>query len=150
MRFDALDMISKSQALAAFGNGTAVASTNVKQKPVKQDIGIAKEMGMHFFIEAFTAGSATNLVLAIVGADNDALTTNPVTYASVTIPVASVTVGAIFFLELPAYVEGKKYIGVKYDTTGAVATSLTVSTMFGSKHDVVKYKSFNTPYEVKN
>lgn len=150
MRFDALDMISKSQALAAFGNGTAVASTNVKQKPVKQDIGIAKEMGMRFFVEEFTPGSATNLVLAIVGADNQALSTNPVTYASVTIPVASVTAGASFFLELPAYVAGKEFLGVKYDTTGAVATSLTVSAMFGSKHDVVKYKSFDTSYIVKN
>ena len=148
MRFDVLDQLSNQQVLAG---ATAQVSTNSKKKPAEQDLGIGKaDMGVAFFIDQGNlAGTGTDLTLEIIQATDDALTTGVVQLAAVTIPKAALVDGAVFFLDLPGYMMDTEYYGARYTPVGGTITG-KINAYYGSKNDVAKYKSFNTPYTVKN
>ena len=148
MRFDVLDQLSNQQVLAG---AAAQVSTNSKKKPAEQDLGIGKaDMGVAFFIDqGALAGTGTDLTLEIIQATDDALTTGVVQLAAVTIPKAQLVDGAVFFLDLPGYMMNTEYFGARYTPVGGTITG-KINAYYGSKNDVAKYKSFNTPYTVKN
>lgn len=148
MRFDVLDQLSNQQVLAG---AAAQVSTNSKKKPAEQDLGIGKaDMGVAFFIDQGNlAGTGTDLTLEIIQATDDALTTGVVQLAAVTIPKADLVDGAVFFLDLPGYMMDTEYYGARYTPVGGTITG-KINAYYGSKNDVAKYKSFNTPYTVKN
>ena len=148
MRFDVLDQLSNQQVLAG---AAAQVSTNSKKKPAEQDLGIGKaDMGVAFFIDQGNlAGTGTDLTLEIIQATDDALTTGVVQLAAVTIPKAALVDGAVFFLDLPGYMMNTEYYGARYTPVGGTITG-KINAYYGSKNDVAKYKSFNTPYTVKN
>lgn len=148
MRFDVLDQLSNQQVLAG---AVAQVSTNSKKKPEAQDLGIGKaDMGVAFFIDqGDLAGTGTDLTLEIIQATDDALTTGVEQLAAVTIPKAALVDGAVFFLDLPGYMMDTEYYGARYTPVGGTITG-KINAYYGSKNDVAKYKSFNTPYTVKN
>lgn len=148
MRFDVLDQLSNQQVLAG---AAAQVSTNSKKKPVEQDLGIGKaDMGVAFFIDqGDLAGTGTDLTLEIIQATDDALTTGVKQLAAVTIPKAELKDGSVFFLDLPGYMMDTEYFGARYTPVGGTITG-KINAYYGSKNDVAKYKSFNTPYTVKN
>ena len=148
MRFDVLDQLSNQQVLAG---AAAQVSTNSKKKPAEQDLGIGKaDMGVAFFIDQGNlAGTGTDLTLEIIQATDDALTTGVKQLAAVTIPKAALVDGAVFFLDLPGYMMDTEYYGARYTPVGGTITG-KINAYYGSKNDVAKYKSFNTPYTVKN
>ena len=148
MRFDVLDQLSNQQVLAG---AAAQVSTNSKKKPAEQDLGIGKaDMGVAFFIDQGNlAGTGTDLTLEIIQATDDALTTGVVQLAAVTIPKADLVDGAVFFLDLPGYMMDTEYYGARYTPVGGTITG-KINAYYGSKNDVAKYKSFNTPYTVND
>lgn len=148
MRFDVLDQLSNQQVLAG---AAAQVSTNSKKKPAEQDLGIGKaDMGVVFFIDQGNlAGTGTDLTLEIIQATDGALTTGVEQLAAITIPKADLVDGAAFFLGLPGYMMDKEFYGARYTPVGGTITG-SINAYYGSKNDVAKYKSFNTPYTVKN
>lgn len=148
MRFDKLDQLSDQQVLAG---AAAQVSTNSKKKPAEQDLGIGKaDMGVAFFIDqGDLAGAGTDLTLEIIQATDGALTTGIEQLAAMTVAKADLVDGACFFLALPGYVMDKEYFGARYTPVGGAITG-PINAYYGSKDDVAKFKSFNTPYVVKN
>ena len=148
MRFDVLDQLSAQQTLSG---STAQVSDNSKKKPAAQDLGIGcEEMGVAFFIDqGDLGGSGTDLTLEIIQATDGNLTTGVEQLAAVTIPKAELKDGSVFFLHLPAYKMDTEYFGARYTPVGGTITG-KINAYYGSRNDVAKFKSFATPYEVKN
>lgn len=146
MRNDLLDQLSDAQVVTA----AAVSTNSKKKKAITQDLGIGEaEMGLVFAatVNAVGGGSFT---IEIIEADNAALTTNPVSLASMTLTAAKLLKGKGFFLPLPPNTMTKEFYGARFTPVGGTSPSLTVEAYFGSSNDVAQYKSFTSPYNVAN
>ena len=148
MRFDIRDQFSVNQALA--GAAAQVSTNSKRKKESSQDLGIGMaHMGAAIFISEDAAGVGTDMTFEIIEATDGALTTGVGVLASVTIPKAKLLNGASFFLPLPGYLMSKEFYGMRYTPVGGAVTTI-VNTYWGKETDVANFKSFKTPYEVKN
>lgn len=148
MRHDVRDQLSVQQTLAGAG---AQVSTNSKQKPAAQDLGIGKaDMGILFAIDSGDlAGAGTDLTLEIIQADDAALTSNVEQISAMTVAKAELVDGSQFFLSIPGNRMDKAYFGARYTPVGGAITG-DINAYYGSKDDFAPYKSFTSTYVVKN
>ena len=109
------------QTVTGTGN---VLSTNTIDLGSNRDIGEGEDLYLRFQVGTVFAG-LTALELQFIAADDAALTTNvTVIDSSGAIPVASLTAGARFVLDLNPRIgsNGQRYIGARYVITGTGTT----------------------------
>ena len=126
---------------ATFASGASVLSTNTVDLGATRDIGEGNDLvkGRVEVTTAFTGG--TSAEFQVIQADDAALTTN-VTVIGTTgaIPVASLTIGARFDIELNARIgsKGQRYVGgrtvnVGANTAGSILMDLGAEIQDGQK-----------------
>lgn len=115
------------------GTDTTVLSTNTVDLGVNRDIGAGSDYPkLHALVGTAFSGGTSVEIQAIV-ADNAALSSNvTVVGSSGAIAVANLTAGARFAVEINERIGslGKRYLGVRYVTVGAVSAG-TMTAFYG-------------------
>lgn len=117
---------------------TAVLSTDTVDLSVARDIGSGNELVKARAAVTTTFTGLTALTIEVIVADDAALTTNvTVVGSSGAIPVASLTAGALFAVEMnPRLVApnlGRRYMGIRYTPTGT-GTAGAIFADFGMEY----------------
>lgn len=114
-----------------------------------KDIGEGENLLMRVNVKTAASGG-TSVAFQFVGADDAALTSNLVVHAqSAAIAVASLTAGAEFYVPLPPLIGslGKRYVGIRYSTVGAVAAGAYVADITNEVRDSKKF--YTSGFSVK-
>jgi hypothetical protein len=108
--------------------GQAVTATAIGTRV--KDAGAAKDWGAgeELFAYARVTGDAasnptTSMTIDIIGADNAALTTNPVVLATTTVLVAALTANSLHRVGMLKGGSNKRYLGCKFTPNGGDATT---------------------------
>jgi hypothetical protein len=136
MRFDIENQLSVAQAFTA----TAVSEHSYMKQTAAQDLSIGRQMSV-LVIPTVAAGAGSSHVLAVIQADDAALTSNVEVLASVTVAAADLVAGAQFEIPIPKGVMDKKYIGFR-DTISGGTTTVTLDAYLVPSDEIAVYKSF--------
>lgn len=123
------------------GNNTSVLSTNTVDLSVARDIAEGNNMPKLRAQVMTSFAGATSVEIQAIVADNEALSTNvTVIGSSGAIPLASLTAGARFVVELNPRIasKGQRYLGARYvivgnGTAGVVFTDFGLEVQDGQK-----------------
>lgn len=136
MLLDYEDQVCRTQAFAA----TAVSGSSIDTLVAATDMFIGRRMA-GLFIPSVAAGAGSTHVLAVVEADDAALTSNVTVLGSVTVLAAALTVGAMIEIPVPQGVKARRYIGIR-DTISGGVTTVTADAWIVPQDEINKYKSF--------
>lgn len=129
MFMDALGLVSDAQAF-----GAAAVSTNsidLGTSSPAREIGSGEALGFGLAVDV--AGTVAATTFDIISATDAALTTSVLVHASRSLPLASTTAGALFFLEVPMGAPTQRYLGIRLTTAGGTITAtswLTTQSLF--------------------
>ena len=126
---------------------TTANSTNVVDLSLARDIGEGEDLYVQFTVGTVFAGG-TNVVPTIVVAENDGLTTNPITIGSGgTILTATLAAGYTFAVRLNPIIAslGKRYLGVIYTISGTYTTGTMTADIVTNIQDGKKYYASGIP-----
>jgi hypothetical protein len=133
MIMDQQNLFSDAQAITVTANSSNVIDTLPSGGPnTKAGIGDGQDISLFVQVNTtFTAGGAGTLTVALVSADDAALTTNAIThYSTAALALAALTAKSrIVQLDLP-YGKYRRYVGLVYTvgtgpmTAGAVTAAL--------------------------
>jgi hypothetical protein len=102
----------------------AAIGTRVKDGGAAKDWGSGEELYAYARVTGDAASNpTTSMTIDIVGADNAALTTNPVVLATATVPVAALTANSLHRLGCLKGGSNKRYLGVRFTPNGGDATT---------------------------
>src|SRR5689334_21961012 len=111
MLLDAQNLFSDAQAITSTAN-----STHVIDLLAKRDVGPYELMLWIMVNQAFTASGAATLTVALVAADDSALSTNATTlWTTAAIGKATLVAGYVLEVEVPRVAGlGQRYLGLTY------------------------------------
>lgn len=140
MYVDAFLRVSNAQAFGAAAVSTD--SIDLGNVTPKRQIGTGEPMG--FGIAVTTAGTVAATLFEIISATDAALTTAILVHATMTVPLAQTTIGALFFLGLPQGTPTQRYLGIRATTAGGTISAtawLTANDLFsiGAAHYARNY-----------
>lgn len=136
-------------AQTATGTDTSVLGDKSVDLATATDIGEGEQLYLRTVV-ATAASGGTSVEFQFVGADDAALTSNLLVLGSSgAIAVASLTAGAKFETPLPPRISslGKRYVGIRYVTVGAVAAGAYVSDITNEVGDPKKF--YGSGFSVK-
>jgi len=136
MNYDIENQLSVAQAFTA----TAVSTNSYEKQTAAQDISIGRRMAL-LVLPTVAAGAGSTHVLAVIQADNAALTSNVEVLGSVTVLAAALTLDDRIEIPIPQGTMDKKYIGFR-DTISGGTTTVTLDVYLVPQDEIVKYKSF--------
>lgn len=122
---------------------SAVLSTNTIDLGVARDIGAGEDLWLRTQVLTAFAG-LTALDIEVICADDAALTTNVTSIAAVkAVPVASLTAGARFAVELSPQLgkQGRRYVGARYTPTGTGTAGVLFADIGVEVQDAKTYAS---------
>ena len=110
------------------GTGTTVVSTNTIDLTQSRDIGEGEDLYARFQV-ATAASGGTSVEFQVITSASASLTSPTILGTTGAIPVASVTAGKRFAVELSPQIAslGLRYLGVQYVLVGAVAAGAYVA-----------------------
>ncbi len=144
MLHDLQDQVSVAQAFTA----TAVSTNAIDMFTASSDFTIGRRMAM-LAVPTVAAGAGSTHVLAVVQADDAALTTNVEVLGSITVLAAALTVGSYHEIPIPQGVKTRRYIGFR-DTISGGATTVTLDVFLVPQDEINKYKSFTKVVHADN
>lgn len=136
MLLDYEDQVCRAQAFVA----TAVSGSSIDTITAGSDMFIGRRMA-GLFIPTVAAGAGSTHVLAVIEADDAALTSNVQVLGSVSKAAAELTVGSIHEIPVPQGVKSKRYIGIR-NTISSGTTTVTADAWIVPQDEINKYKSF--------
>lgn len=136
MLLDYEDQVCRAQAFTA----TAVSGSSIDTVSASSDMFIGRRMA-GLFIPTVAAGSGSTHVLAVIEADDAALTSNVQVLGSITKVAADLTVGSIHEIPVPQGVKTKRYVGIR-NTISSGTTTVTADAWIVPQDEINKYKSF--------
>lgn len=136
MLLDYEDQVCRAQAFTA----TAVSANSIDTNVASSDMFIGRRMA-GLFIPTVAAGAGSTHVLAVVQADDSALTTNVEVLGSISVLAAALTVGSIHEIPVPQGVKARRYIGIRNTISGGT-TTVTADAWIVPQDEINKYKSF--------
>lgn len=136
MLLDYEDQVCRTQAFTA----TAVSASAIDSTSASADMFIGRRMA-GLFIPSVAAGAGSTHVLAVIEADDTALTTNVTVLGSISVLAAALTVGSIHEIPVPQGVKARRYIGIRNTISGG-ATTVTADAWIVPQDEINKYKSF--------
>ena len=136
MLLDYEDQVCRAQAFTA----TAVSANSIDTNVASSDMFIGRRMA-GLFIPTVAAGAGSTHVLAVVQADDSALTTNVEVLGSISVLAAALTVGSIHEIPVPQGVKTRRYIGLR-NTISSGTTTVTADAWIVPQDEINKYKSF--------
>lgn len=136
MLLDYEDQVCRAQAFTA----TAVSANSIDTNVASTDMFIGRRMA-GLFIPTVAAGAGSTHVLAVVQADDSALTTNVEVLGSISVLAAALTVGSIHEIPVPQGVKTRRYIGLR-NTISSGTTTVTADAWIVPQDEINKYKSF--------
>jgi len=134
MNYDIENQLSVAQAFTA----TAVSTNSYEKQTAAQDISIGRRMAL-LVLPTVAAGAGSTHVLAVIQADNAALTSNVEVLGSVTVLAAALTLDDRIEIPIPQGTMDKKYIGFR-DTISGGTTTVTLDVYLVPQDEIVKYK----------
>lgn len=144
MLLDWEDQVCRTQAFVA----TAVSASSIDMFSASSDFTIGRRMA-GLFIPTVAAGAGSTHTLAVIQADDAALTTNVEVLGSITVLAAALTVGSIHEIPIAAGVKTRRYIGIK-DTIASGTTTVTADAWIVPQDEIPKYKSFTKVVHADN
>lgn len=136
LRFDKQNQLCTEQAFTA----TAVSEDSYKKQSAAQDISIGRRMAM-MVMPTVSAGAGSTHILAVVQADDAALTTNVEVLGSITVLAAALTTDDVIEIPIPQGVMTRQYIGLRNTISGGT-TTVTLDAYLVPQDEIPKYKSF--------
>lgn len=136
MLLDYEDQVCRAQAFTA----TAVSANSIDTNSASSDMFIGRRMA-GLFIPTVAAGAGSTHVLAVIEADDSALTSNVTVLGSITVVAAALTVGSVHEIPVPQGVKTRRYIGLR-NTISSGTTTVTADAWIVPQDEINKYKSF--------
>lgn len=136
MLLDYEDQVCRAQAFTA----TAVSANSIDTNVASTDMFIGRRMA-GLFIPTVAAGAGSTHVLAVIEADDAALTSNVTVLGSITVSAAALTVGSMHEIPVPQGVKTRRYIGLR-NTISSGTTTVTADAWIVPQDEINKYKSF--------
>lgn len=136
MKHDVLDQVCSDQAFTA----TAVSEDSIDTLDADADPFIGRQMSMVVYPKV-AAGAGSTHVLAVIEADDAALTSNVQVLASITKLAAALTVGSKHEIPIPGNLKSKRYIGLRNTISGGT-TEVTLDAFLVPQDEVATYKAF--------
>lgn len=136
MILDVLNQVCSAQAFTA----TAVSSSSIDTLSADADPTIGRRIA-GLFVPTVAAGAGSTHVLAVIQADDAALTTNVEVLGSISVLAAALTVGSKHEIPVPQGVKTRRYLGIK-DTISGGTTTVTANAWLVPQDEIAKYKSF--------
>src|SRR5678809_572015 len=118
MFLDALLKVASAQAFGAAG--VSASSIDLGNVTPKRQIGTGEPMG--FGISCDVAGTVAPTLIEIISATDAALTAGILVHAAVTVPLASMVAGALFFVPLPMGTPTQRFLGIRATTAGGTVS----------------------------
>ncbi len=136
MILDVLNEVCSAQAFTT----TAVSANSIDTLSASSDMTIGRRI-VGLFVPSVAAGAGSTHVLAVIQADDAALTTNVEVLGSITVLAAALTVGSKHEIPVSQGVKTRRYLGIKDTITGGT-TTVTASAWIVPQDEIAKYKSF--------
>jgi len=136
MILDKLNEVCSAQAFTA----TAVSEDSIDTLSADADMTIGRRIA-GYFVPTVAAGAGSTHVLAVIQADDAALTTNVEVLGSVSVLAAALTVGSRHEIPVTQGLKTRRYIGIR-DTISGGATTVTANAWILPQDEIPKYKSF--------
>jgi len=136
MNFDVLNEVCSTQAFTA----TAVSEDSIDTLSASADPTIGRRIA-GLFVPTVAAGAGSTHVLAVIQADDAALTSNVEVLGSISVLAAALTVGSRHEIPVPQGVKTKRYLGIR-DTISGGTTTVTANAWIVPQDEIDKYKSF--------
>ena len=136
MRYDIENQLSVEQAFTA----TAVSTNSYRKQSAVQDISIGRRMAA-LVLPTVNAGAGSTHVLAVIQADDDALTSNVEVLASVTVLAAALTTSDRIEVPIPQGVMTKQFIGFRNTISGGT-TTVTADVYLVPQDEIEAFKTF--------
>ena len=136
MLFDYEDQVCRTQAFAA----TAVSGSAIDMFTAGSDFTMGRRMAM-LVVPTVSAGAGSTHVLAVVQADDAALTVNVEVLGSITVLAAALLAFSRWEIPIPQGVKTRRYIGLRNTISGGT-TTVTLDAWLVPQDEIDKYKSF--------
>jgi hypothetical protein len=144
MLLDYEDQVCRAQAFTA----TAVSASSIDMSSASSDFTIGRQMS-GLVIPTVAAGAGSTHVLAVIQADDAALTSNVEVLGSITVLAAALTVGSVHEIPIPKGVKTRRYIGLR-NTISSGTTTVTADGWIVPSDEIPKYKSFTKVVHADN
>jgi Bbp16 len=118
MFLDALTLVSDAQAFGAAGVSTN--SIDLTLLTPGRQVGTGEGVG--FGVQCDVGGTVAATLLEVISATDAALTAGILVHNAVTIPLASMVAGAMFFLDVPMGTPTQRFLGIRATTAGGTVT----------------------------
>ena len=136
MILDKLNEVCSAQAFTA----TAVSEDSIDTLSADADMTIGRRIA-GYFVPTVAAGAGSTHILAVIQADDAALTTNVEVLGSLTVLAAALTVGSRHEIPVPQGVKTRRYLGIR-NTISSGITTVTADAWILPQDEIPKYKSF--------
>lgn len=136
MILDVLNEVCSAQAFTA----TAVSEDSIDTLAAATDLTIGRRIA-GLFVPTVAAGAGSTHVLAVIQADDAALTTNVEVLGSISVAAADLTVGSRHEIPVPQGVKTRRYLGIR-DTISGGTTTVTANAWILPQDEIPEYKSF--------
>lgn len=136
MILDVLNEVCSAQAFTA----TAVSEDSIDTLVAAADMTIGRRIA-GYVVPTVAAGAGSTHVLAVIQADDDALTSNVEVLGSISVLAANLTVGSRHEIPVPQGVKTKRYLGIR-NTISSGTTTITMNAWILPQDEIPKYKSF--------
>jgi len=137
MRFDIQNQLCVAQA---FTGSADVSASSYKKQTAAQDLSIGRRMAL-LVMPTVASGAGSTHTLEAIQADDDALTSNVVSLASISVAAAALVLGAEIEIPIPQGVMNKQYLGFRHTATGGT-TTVTLDVYLVPQDEIAEYKSF--------
>ncbi|WKJ88762.1 hypothetical protein QZJ86_12090 [Methylomonas montana] len=123
------------------GTGATVYSTYSIDKLAAQDIGEGNPLYLKLAVQTAASGGTSLQVEPIDSTVADVGAGTVTSLGSLTIPVASLVAGAVFYIPIDPAIGsiGGRYLGVRYTTVGAVAAGAYIAEITNQISDPTKF-----------
>ena len=138
MRWDIENQLCRAQAFS--GTGATLSAYSFEKQTAVQDLSIGRRMALSV-LPVVAAGTGSSHYMECIQADDDALTSNVETIASVTVLAANLQKGDEIEIPIPQGVMTKKYVGFR-NTISSGTTTVTLDVYLVPQDEIPKYKSF--------
>lgn len=134
--FDYEDQVCRAQAFTA----TAVSASSIDMFTAASDFTIGRRMAM-LVVPTVAAGAGSTHTLAVIQADDVALTTNVEVLGSIVKTAAELTAYSRHEIPIPQGVKTRRYIGLR-NTIASGTTTVTLDAWLVPQDEIDKYKAF--------